>query len=233
MQIEAIAMVYDPEAASVKRRPMDFQYRETKNGVAVSLPCIGDRRFALHQDLSKASFRLNVSEGMINGLATVVCGTDGEKIKPFWVKPRRNQREADRNVDARFSSPRPFCVLMLGKNCILTILEVSLKRNPNFVEVTQEIIFSGAPKRLGGKFIFTESLLSDHPAFNDAFRAVIKKANSSDGGGPIFILEDDPEKVYRKANPVDLLSGADGRYRFSGGIAMPIGNGTRMTIRQQ
>jgi len=223
MEIEVIAMVYGPGVDSIRERPMDFQCRETKSGVAVSLPCIGDRKFVLHPDLSRAELRVNVNEGKANGFATVVCGTSGEKIRPFWVKSKRNQRNPDKNVDARFSFSRPFCLVTLGSDCLLNILEINLVRHKNFIEVVQKTIFCYVPKRLSGKFIFSENLLKEHSQFNDSVKAVIKKANSSDGGGPTFFQEEYPMEVYRRNSPKDLIPDANGRYRFSGGVAMPLG----------
>lgn len=231
MEIEVVAVVCDPgKIESIRGKPMDFDCRETKGGIVVSLPCIGDRQFSVHPTLHNEQFKANVNEGKSrDGLVTVICTPDGKRIRPFWVKSKRNQRECDRYVDARYSLYKGFCVMMLGKTGILTGLKVHLEHHSNCVEVKQQTVFSAVLKKSAGKIQFDERLLGNNTCFIEPVKAAVDKANASDGGGARYFLDKYPDVVFHEEQPsgMTITATSRGGHRLSGGMAIPPG----MTVR--
>lgn len=224
MEIEVVAIVRDPRKIEfIRGKPMDFDCRETRGGIVVSLPCIGDRQFAVHPILCNEDLKVNANEGSSGGLITVICTPDGEKILPFWVKSKRNQRECDRYVDARYSLYGSFCVVMLGKTGILTILKVHLKHYSNCVEVKQQTVFSATLEKSAGKIQLNENLLVGNACFIEPVKAAVDKANAPDSGGARYFLDRYSDALYREEKPsgMTITATSRGGHRLSGGVAIP------------
>ncbi len=230
--VEVVARVSDPKKIEVmKNRPGDFNLWETKNGAAVYLSSEDGIKYRVYPLLCNEQFQMNVNEGKNSkGFATVVCSLAGFPIKPFWVKGKKNQREIDKEVDARFSLHGSACIITVNNLGLFLIKKIWIEDRYEYVELKTEEIFSTILKRNGGKFSFNENMFGTRKNlshFKGAAIAAIKKANIPDGGGPIYFIEKEPEVIFHEEMPPQMaLTQSSGRVILSAGMTMR--SGTRM-----
>ncbi|HNY36303.1 MAG TPA: hypothetical protein PLD14_03435 [Candidatus Pacearchaeota archaeon] len=203
----------------MKKNP-DINLRETQGGAVAYLYSKEGIKYDIPLILCGQELRMNISEGKRNDrLVTVVCSTRGEPKKPFWVKSQKNQRDVDKEVDARFSLRGPACVITVNNQGRFSIYDVWIEIRHGHAEVRTEEVFSVFLKRNKGKFIFSESMFGSD-CFKEAAIAAIKKANISDGGGPMFFLEKDPAVIFREeGSPMAFTQDKKGAV-FSAGMTM-------------
>lgn len=210
--IEVIAMVSDPrKIEAMKNKPGIFEITMTRSGsAAVTLFSENGIRYEVPPLLCNESFRIRADEGKSpEGIVSIICSVNGFPIRPFWIKTRKNQRDADQYVDARFSLDREFCFVTVNKLGLLVVTKVSMEDRLGYIEVKVRELFSTVLKRNGGKFLFSENMFpsrSPLACFGDPVKAAIRKANSSDGGGPLYCKQDDPAEVVRKGTASSTLN---------------------------
>ncbi|MFA5208352.1 MAG: hypothetical protein WC428_06945 [Candidatus Paceibacterota bacterium] len=233
VKVEVVARLNDPEKIeAMKRNPRDCSLRETKSGVAVYLPLKNGICYNVPSLLYDEEFRMNISEGRSNdGMVTVVCSIDGKPFRPFWVRGRKNQREDDKEVDARFSLYGSVCVITLNRLGLFIIQKLWVEKKYGRAEVRTKEFFSTVLKRNGGKFIFSEGMFGTKSFlgyFEKATKAAIRKANSFDGGGPMFFLEKDPVVVFHDEMPagMSLDNRKPGKTVISGGMTVRVNSET-------
>lgn len=199
---EVVMKICNPKMIRVmEKRPEEFNLREVEGGVVVYLEN-KDGMYSIPPLLCEEKFWVNVNEGKNkDGLVTIVCSLNGGSIRPFWVKGRKNQREIDKEVDVRFSLYKPACLVTVNRRGLLAIYKLSAEDHFTQVEVKYIEIFSSILKVNNGKFFFNEKVLEGKNhlvCFVDAIKAAIKKANSSDGGGPMYFSPKDPVVIFHE-----------------------------------
>lgn len=231
-EVEVVAKISDP--AIVQEMMNKFKLQGTVNGAVAYLPSEDGVKFNVYPCLRKnQEFRMNVNEGKgSDGLARVVCSVNGSPIRPFWVKSKKNQRGIDREIDARFSlyGSGLACIITLNKFGLLLIKKIWLENHYEYIEVKNRELFSTVLKGSEGKFIFTENIFGDKQNLNhfkEATAAVVRKANSPDGGGPIYFIEKELEVVFHEEMPPQMTFTQIGeKVILSAGMTMR--SGTRM-----
>ena len=232
VKVEVVARLNDPEKIeAMKRNPRDCILRETKSGVAVYLSLKNGICYDVPSLLCNEEFRINVEEGKnSDGLVTIVCSFDGKPLRPFWVKGRRNKRENDKEVDARFSLRDFIYAITVNRLGLFIIQKIWIESKYGRVELKTKEFFSTVLKRNGGKFIFNEKMLEINSSlvyFKEAAEVAIKKANTSDGGGPMFFLEKEPTVIFHEEESSIMTLTQDRKgVVFSAGMTMRSGSST-------
>jgi len=135
---------------------------------------------------------MNLNEGRsAEGLVTIVSDRYGRKMRPYYVRNKRSQREHGRDIDARFSLKGPVIVITLDK---LGLLKGSISWTEDyldFVQVESKELFTVVLKRKGGKFFFPDRYFvsSELKPCIPAVKAAIEKANGSEGA--LYYQEND------------------------------------------
>ena len=203
--------------------------QRVKNRAIVNLEPMEGNKYIVPDLLYGEELKMNVNEGKTNdGFVTVVCATDGGSIRPFWVKGRKNQREIDREVDARFSLHRSAYVVTLNKFGLLVIYRIWINQAFGYVELEAKEVFTVVLNNRNGKLVFTDKIFATKESaakFDAAIKAAIYKANSPDGGGPTYFTESDPVVIFRQEKPSSMtIVRNKEKTVLAAGIAMPIGH---------
>lgn len=199
--------------------------RTTKNGAAVYLLSCDGIHYVIPPALRGGEVRMNLTEGKdVDNLVTVVCTPEGEPVRAFWQKGKKNQMAADREIDARFSVQNSACTVTLNSLGLLLIARHSMKvfASGN-VEISRNEFFSLVLKKHGGKFVFSPSMFSSSPGkacFKAAICAAIAKANSRDGAGPTYVED---KSDFRHGTETMTVAKQGDRIVYSGGMTMVSG----------
>jgi hypothetical protein len=230
VKVEVVARVSDPKKIELmKNKPKDFILRETKSGAAVYLSSENGIIYDVSPLLCNEQFRMNINEGRSSdGLVTIVCSIDGKPFRPFWMKGGKNQREVDKEVDARFSLRGSVCAITVNRLGLFLIQKFWIENKYEHVEVKTNELFSTVLKRNGGKFIFSENMFGTRSplyCFKKAVMAAIKKANTPDGGGPLFfseehISEENISVIFHEEGSLMALTQGKKGAVFSAGMTM-------------
>ena len=187
---------------AMRKRPEEFNLQEIGDGVVVYLESRDGVFYDIPPLLCEEDFWVNVNEGKDkDGLVTVVCSLSGGPIRPFWIKGRRNQREIDKEVDAKFSLYKPACLVTVNQRGLLAIYKLSAEDHFTQIEVKLLELHASLLKVNKGKFFFDERLLEGRNhliCFVDVIKAAVKKANASDSGGPMYFLGKDPVVIFHE-----------------------------------
>jgi hypothetical protein len=223
---EVIMKICDERIIRVmEKRPEEFNLRKVEGGVIVYLKAVKDSLYEIPPLLCEEEFWVNVNEGKDrNGLVTVVCSLSGGLIKPFWVKGRNNQREIDKEVDVRFSLYKPACLITVNQRGLLAIYKLSVEDHFTQVEVKLLEIHSSILKMNKGKFFFNEKSLEGRKyllCFLEAIKVAVKKANASDGGGPMYFLPKSPIVIFHEEqSPMAIAQKGGGKIVLSSGVTI-------------
>lgn len=212
-RIGVTTLIRDPEVIQVlkesKVKDKSFELYTVRNGVIMSL--IPDDTGRYFPQPYAGSFRMEMTEGKSeDGVVTVVCDRNGKKIKPYWVKNDRSQRSIDSDIDARFSVRESACIVTLDKVGRFIVSMARIEDYSDYIEIREVEIFSAVVRRNGGKFLFSENMFadSDRYQFEGAAKVAIRKANSRDGGGAKFFIEDEPSVVIHEVQPQGAIASA-------------------------
>jgi hypothetical protein len=224
-RIRVTALIRDPEVIQVlkesKARNESFELYTVRNGVIMSLI---DKDGRYSPQPYAGSFHMEMTEGKSeDGVVTVVCDRNGEKMKPYWIKNKHSQRSVDAETDVRFSVRESACIVTIDEVGRFVVSMARIKDHTDYIEIREVEIFSAVVRRNGGKFLFNENMFSDSDRyqFRNVAKAAIRKANSRDGGGPMFFVEKDPSVAFHEVQTQSTMaSTGECKAVFSGGMTM-------------
>ncbi|MFA5715122.1 MAG: hypothetical protein WC998_05255 [Candidatus Paceibacterota bacterium] len=221
-RIEVTALIRNLEVIEVlqgsKFNDKSFELRPVRGGMIMSLIPDDTGRYSPHP--YAGSFRMEMTEGKSeDDNVTVICGHDGEKIEPYWVRNERSQRSVDPGVDLRFSVRELACIVTLDKVGRFTVSKARIKNHLDYIEIQEEELFSADINIIGGKFLLSKNMFadSDQRKFTEVAMAAVCKANFRDGGGPMFFVEKKPSVVFHEVQPQGTMASTE---KFSRGMSM-------------